>query len=107
MLQQLMTGIDSLSRVGFGPSFTAATRQRGWDHADRPHGVFAAHGSDPAPRVRAVRRALPQPAPPADVHLLRPAPLSGLRPTDVPRESPRHRDMLAGPPGEAVPVSYT
>src|SRR3990172_8304822 len=98
-----MTGTDSLRRVGFGPRSLPATRQKGRANADRTHRVCTTDGRHSAPRLRAVRRAVPRPASGPFVLLLRPVPLPGLRPGDVPGEPSRHRDLLARRAAEALP----
>src|SRR4030067_237836 len=98
-----MTGIDSILRVGLGQDLLTAIRQKGLAHAYRSHGLRAVPGPNPTAYVRAVRRPVPRGTSRTLLLLLRPVPLHGLRPTDVSRESPRHRDVPARPAAEVVP----
>ena len=98
-----MGGIDLNTLVHSGQSPHASARQNGLATGYGPHRVRAAHSSDSAAGLRAVRHPPPQPAPTPRTHQLRSVPLLGVRLAHLPGEPPRYRDVSARPPAEAVP----
>src|SRR5512141_3004509 len=98
-----MPGIDLNSLVDFGQESRCSAGRKGLANVYGPHRVRPGDGRHPPARLRALRTAVPGPAPAPVVLLLRPPALSGLRPIDVPREPARHRDVPAGAATEVVP----
>jgi len=75
----------------------------GGHHEHRQDAVRPAHGFPALDDVRPVRRTLWRRQGRSHADLRRTVPSHGLRPTDLPREPARHRSVLVGPGGQALP----
>ena len=71
-------------------------------HGPREIRVRSTHGLRPSARLRRLRAAIRWRSPSARLHLSGSVSLLGIRATDLPRESARHRDVSPGPRAQAV-----